>query len=103
MTATGPRLLRGSGMAQQVIPAESWKPYRYGGRPGWDPSALGPMGPGETDRQAARSARAARMAGFARHRRAGLTIGAAAARAGVSYSAGRAYERELRQAGQAGT
>jgi hypothetical protein len=86
----GERLLRGSGIAQQVIVTEDWKPYRWGGRPGWDPAQLGPLPTPAQERQA-------KHAEFARLRSGGLGVGAAAVAMGLTAESGRWYEAERKR------
>jgi hypothetical protein len=104
----GERLLRGSGVAQQVSVAEGWKPYRRFGQQDWDPAAVGPMNapePGtgfaaERARAARRAMAEARRAEFAEHRAGGLGVAEAGAAVGVTAATAKAYER-LRKAGAA--
>lgn len=84
-------LLRGTGAgASQPNGRGEWRPYEWGGKPGWDPAALGRMPSPSEEKQA-------RMAEFARLRAEGLTIGEAAKAVGVGEDAGREYERHLKQ------
>jgi hypothetical protein len=82
----GERLLRGSGMSQQVG-QPSWKPYHRFGDKSWDPAALGPIPTVEQEREA-------RAAEFARLRESGLGVYASAAAVGLANATGRLYERE---------
>ncbi len=81
------RLLRGSGIAQQV--SVGWKPYRRFGKP-WDPAGLGPMLTPEQEREA-------RHAEFARLRARGLGVPAAARAMGLAAGSGRWYEAQRKR------
>lgn len=85
----GERLLRGSGMSQQVG-QPSWKPYHRFGDKSWDPAKIGPIPTLEQEREA-------RHARFARLRESGKGVSAAAAVMGLRPATGRWYERERKR------
>lgn len=89
----GERLLRGSGIGQQVTLRV--KPYEWGGNRGWDPAKLGRMPTLEEER-------AERHAKFAQARETGLSVQAAGELLGLTETTARWYERQrVRKAGAA--
>lgn len=91
----GQRLLRGTGMAQQVTYQEV--PYRYRGRPDWPPEA-----PAEEPRPRHtgphQERMAARLAEFTRLREDNVPVTEAGERVGVRRDMAQRYERRRKQA-----
>lgn len=90
--------VRGYGLAAGPNGLPDRKPYRYQGRPGWNPGAVTPAAPAvRPSPQEVRELAAWRRARFAVLRAAGKTVAEAAAEVGVTADTGRKYETRRRK------
>ena len=84
----------------QAATVRGWKPYRYQGRPDWDPAAgFGvPPKPGHGPSALQRERAERRRAEFGRLRAAGVPVSEAGARVGIRPDTARRYEARRRKA-----